>query len=77
VIDAARISVMAAMHLIPMDADNPPRIVLPGEDEADFAPTVHECLQQAMQWLDHARQLTIEQASTPPTSVHIITPGGG
>lgn len=66
-IDSARISVMAATGMLPAYT----RIVLPG-DEEDGPPNVHDCLDQAMQWLDAARVQTIEQGDTPPTSLHVI-----
>lgn len=68
-IDSARISVMAAIGLLPRQ----PVIVLPGDP--DEGPTVHDCLDQAMQWLDAARVQTIEQTGTPPTSFHVVAAG--
>jgi hypothetical protein len=67
-IDSARISVMASMGMLPAYS----RIVLPGDE--DEPPNVHDCLDQAMQWLNAARAQTIEQSGTPPTSLHIIQP---
>lgn len=69
-IDSARISVMAALGLLP---EWPRKIVLPGDDP-DSRPSLHECLDQAMQWLDAARVQTIEQSGRPPTSLHFVRP---
>lgn len=65
-IDAARISVMAAARAFP---DGGPRIVLPGDN---LAPTVADCLGEAMQWLDAARALSIDQAPEVVTSLHEV-----
>lgn len=68
-IDAARISVMGAMHILP---DRPgPVIISPGEPDSAHE-SVHECLEQAMEWLNAARAVSIGQASAPPTSMHVI-----
>jgi len=67
-IDGARISVMAAHTMFASDPTMAPLIVLPGEEEV---PTVIECLGQAMQWLNAARELAA-QAGPPPTSLHVI-----
>ena len=64
-IDSARISVMAASALLPVK-----RIILANEDPRA---SVHACLDQAMNWLDMARELTIEDGA-PVTSVHIVKP---
>jgi hypothetical protein len=69
-IDAARIAVMAAMQMIPQS-----RIVLPS-DVADDAildpPTLHNCLEEAMQWLNAARAQSLEKSKTPATSIHVV-----
>lgn len=67
-IDAARISTVAALTLLPPDPP-PPKLVLPVRPGTLNA---RECLAQALQWLDAARQQTIEQSTTPPTSLHVI-----
>lgn len=71
-IDSARISVMAALSMLPpRDA---PLIILPGAEEQmaeDAAGTVEGCLEQAMQWLDGARSLTVV-AGAPVTSLHTV-----
>lgn len=72
-IDSARISVMAAAMMFG-DEQPPPAILLPGEEPQ---PTVGECLAQAMEWLNAARTLSIEQAPAPPTSLHVVQAGGG
>jgi hypothetical protein len=71
-IDSARISVMAAIELRPFYER--PLIVMP-DDEAQ-PPNVHECLSQAMQWLNAARAMTIEQAALAPTSIHVVNARG-
>lgn len=68
-IDAARINVMAALRACPAFER---RIVVPGIEER---PSVHECLAEAMQWLDAARALAIEQLPEPPTSLHVVEAG--
>jgi hypothetical protein len=79
-IDSARISVMAALALLPPPAA--PLIVLPGsaEQEADDdAASVHGCLGQAMEWLDVARAHAIrslEAKGAPPTSFHVVQDAG-
>lgn len=79
-IDSARISVMAALAMLPPAAA--PLIVLPGtEDEmaADAAGTVRGCLEQAMEWLDAARMRAMETLAAkgaPPTSLHVVDRGG-
>lgn len=65
-IDAARINVMAALQACP---DFGRQIVIPGQAET---PTVHDCLAQAMEWLDAARALSLEQLGGPPTSIHVV-----
>jgi hypothetical protein len=72
-IDSARISVMAALHVLP-PPPNFARIVLPG-DEDEPPVIVQECLEQAMQWLNRARELTVIQSGVPPTSLHVVTGG--
>jgi len=67
-IDAARISIMGAMELLPPA----PMILLPGEDEIR---SVQDCLEEAMNWLNAARVRTIELAEEAPTSTHIIGAG--
>lgn len=77
-IDAARIAVMAALAMIPADS---PLIVLPGSPEEmaeDVAANLHGCLEQAMQWLDGARALAMEDLAAkgaPPTSLHVLERG--
>jgi len=74
-IDSARISVMAALAILP--PPDVPMIILPGtvEDESeDAAVSVHGCLDQAMQWLDAARAHTIA-AGAPVTSLHVANAG--
>lgn len=71
-IDSARISVMAALEMLP--SPPAPLIVLPGtpEQEADdAAASVHGCLEQAMEWLDAARVHTVA-AGAPVTSLHAV-----
>jgi hypothetical protein len=67
-IDSARISVMAAMAMIPEH-----RIVLPGGGEDPDAPNLHNCLEEAMEWLNAARVQSIERSRTPPTSLHVVS----
>lgn len=70
-IDSARISVMAALSMLPPPVA--PLIILPGEpDETAEDPiaTAEGCLEQAMSWLDAARAHTIE-AGAPVTSLHV------
>lgn len=73
-IDAARISVMGALAMLPPA----PLIVLPGttdQEAEDAAATVHGCLEQAMEWLDAARVHAAGQLAAkgaPPTSFHAI-----
>lgn len=70
-IDSARISVMAALSLLP--PPEVPLIILPGTAEQegeDAAATVEGCLEQAMSWLDAARSHTIA-AGAPVTSLHV------
>jgi hypothetical protein len=75
-IDSARISVHAALTLLP-EIPLPPQIILPGDgDDIDRSPTVHDCLSQAAQWLDAARLMVSEQSATPPTSLHVVKGGG-
>jgi len=69
-IDAARIAVMAAVKMLPPEMAMP-QIVLPGEIEGP--PNVHECLVGAMEWLNAARELTVQQAAMPPTSIHVVS----
>jgi len=64
-IDAARISLMGATALLPRESP----IIRPGTEQG---PSVHECLDEAMAWLDAARAQTIEQSGTPPTSFHVV-----
>jgi len=64
-IDAARINVMAARTAFPAASV----VLLPGDEDE---PTIAVCLEQAAQWLDAARAMTIEQATAPPTSLHQI-----
>lgn len=67
-IDAARISIMGALAMLP-DA---PMIVPPGDENV---PCVQNCLDQAMQWLEAARVRTIELGYTKPTSIHAVEGG--
>lgn len=68
-IDSARISVMAALAILP--PRDVPLIMLPGDEDADDAASSAEgCLAQAMQWLDAARVHTIA-AGAPVTSLHV------
>lgn len=74
-IDSARISVMAALAMLP--PPDAPLIVLPGnaeEESEDAAGSIHGCLEQAMEWLDAARVHTIE-AGAPVTSLHVAAAG--
>lgn len=71
-IDSARISVVAALSLLP--PPEAPLIVLPGSEQQmseDAAASVHGCLEQAMEWLDAARRHTIV-AGAPVTSLHAV-----
>lgn len=67
VIDSARISVMAAMFMIP---EEPPPVIVTSEAEEPM-PSVHDCLEQAMHWLDMARALTVQKGA-PVTSLHTV-----
>lgn len=75
-IDAARISVMGALALLPSAEEQ--LIILPGEPDGsaeDAAATVQGCLTQAMQWLDAAREHSagaLTAKGAPPTSFHSI-----
>lgn len=76
-IDAARISVMGALALLPPPIA--PLIILPGttdEMAEDAANSVHGCLEQAMQWLDAARVQAAgelaEKGVDAVTSLHAI-----
>lgn len=76
-IDSARISVTAALAMLP--PPDVPLIVLPGDAEEmaeDAAATVHGCLEQAMEWLDAARVHSVA-AGAPVTSLHVAGPGRG
>lgn len=70
-IDSARISVMAAIALLP-PADAP-RIILPGDshDPTDPTATSQGCLDEAMAWLDAARVHTLN-AGAIATSLHVV-----
>jgi hypothetical protein len=71
-IDSARISVIAALSLLP--PPDAPLIILPGTEQEmseEAAVSVHGCLEQAMEWLDAARRHTIV-AGAPVTSLHTI-----
>jgi len=73
-IDSARISVMAALAMLPPPEG--PLIILPGAppDMADDpSATPHGCLEEAMQWLDAARVHTVD-AGAPVTSLHVAGP---
>lgn len=70
-IDSARISVMAALSMLP--PPEAPLIILPGSEREmadDAAATVEGCLEEAMQWLDAARVHTVT-AGAPVTSLHV------
>ena len=70
-IDSARISVMAALGMLP--PRDVPLIVLPGDAEQmaeDAAATAQGCLEQAMEWLDAARVHSVA-AGAPVTSLHV------
>jgi hypothetical protein len=75
-IDAARISVMGAIALLP--PPEVPRIIMPGTDQQmaeDAACSVHGCLDEAMRWLDAARAMAalhLETKGSPPTSLHVV-----
>lgn len=74
-IDSARISVMAALAMLP--PREAPLIILPGTEEqmaGDAAATAEGCLEQAMEWLDAARVHTVA-AGAPVTSLHVAGPG--
>lgn len=66
-IDAARITVMAALAAFPRVIQVP----LPEEAET---PTVQECLVQAAQWLDAARAIALDQSPAATTSLHVVRP---
>jgi hypothetical protein len=67
-IDSARISVMAAMRMLPVRQIVVPSAVIEGDTAS-----VHNCLEEAMQWLEAARVLTVQQGA-PVTSVHVVQP---
>lgn len=67
-IDAARISVMAAMRDFPEPSS---ALVVPGDEPRH---TVGDCLAEAMMWLDAARGLSMQGKA--PTSLHVVTGGG-
>lgn len=75
-IDSARISVMAALALLPRP--EAPRILLPGtpdQEIRDAMATAHGCLEEAMAWLDAARAHateTLAAKGVAPTSVHVV-----
>lgn len=71
-IDSARISVVAALSLLP--PPEAPLIVLPGTEQEmseDTAASVQGCLEQSMAWLDAARRHTFV-AGAPVTSLHVV-----
>lgn len=73
-IDSARISVMAALTMLP--PREAPLIVLPGDAEQmadDTAATLEGCLEQVMEWLDAARVHSVA-AGVPVTSLHVAGP---
>jgi hypothetical protein len=78
-IDSARISVVAALAMLP--PPNAPLIILPGTSDQmadDAAASTHGCLEQAMEWLDAARIHSagaLAAKGAPPTSFHVA--GGG
>lgn len=61
-LDAARINVVAAMSLLPA-----PAAIIQSEDE-DPGLELQMCLEQAANWLDHARAMV----RGPVTSVHVV-----
>jgi hypothetical protein len=65
-IDSARISIMAAVSILPAAK----KILL--ADEADGY-TVQDCLDEAMEWLDAARVKMVKTADVPPTSLHVVS----
>jgi hypothetical protein len=71
-IDAARISTMAAIALLPPPPAEPLIITAdqPGPN-ADPSASAHGCLEEAMNWLEAARQHTIA-AGAPVTSLHVV-----
>lgn len=71
-IDSARISVMAAAVMFP--EERAPLIVTPEAGPPE--PTLHDCLEQAMNWLDAARHLSVEKGA-PVTSLHVVDKAGG
>jgi len=74
-IDSARISVMAALSMLP--PPEAPLIILPGneqEESEDAAASIDGCLEQAMQWLDAARSHSIDRGA-PVTSLHVAGAG--
>lgn len=64
-IDAARISITAAHALLPK---KPAKLVLMQGEQP--TPTAHECLEEAMNWLDAARAQTVSEEDL--TSVHVV-----
>lgn len=73
-IDSSRITVATAMMLQP----EPPKIILASEaaDSVVDKPGLEECLGQAMNWLDAARAITVEQGAAV-TSIHVVDKGRG
>lgn len=67
-IDSARITTMTAIGLLP---EFQPLVASPLEDEH---PSLHQCLEQAMQWLDAARAITVDMGA-PVTSLHVVKRG--
>jgi hypothetical protein len=70
-IDSARISVMAALSMLP--PPDVPLIIMPGnqqEESEDAAASIDGCLEQAMHWLDAARSHSIDRGA-PVTSLHV------
>lgn len=69
-IDAARISVMGAIALLP--APRAPLIITTDRPQPSDDPSASAqgCLEQAMNWLEAARVLTID-AGAPVTSLHV------
>jgi hypothetical protein len=68
-IDSARISVIAALSVLP---NSSPIVLSPLEEDG---PSLHDCLGQAMEWLDAARVQTIERGA-PVTSLHTVDRSG-
>lgn len=66
-IDAARITAGTARMFFP--EEDAPVIQIPGQDPPL---TVQLCLEQAMNWLDAAREASLDNAQAPPSSLHVV-----